>query len=258
MFWTPLHVYTLIPQFVVYIVLAFTVSRLFKDKDKEIKLLPLKICTVLLLLLEVAKQIMGFVTGYSTYWIPLHFCSLFLYFHPLACFYKGKHRDKFILIAGVVSTCLFLFMAVYPNIIYSDDAIRSMWSYVTGKGGSFFELHTVLFHGIGLFTFFLFIFQGLAEFNTKKDVGLVVITYGLYCLIVGPFAQLIDTNFNNFVHSNAPFLENFRLSIIESTGAILGQTIYVLIISVGTILVPLLAYFVLKLLTGLFNKKAND
>ena len=70
MFWTPLHVYTLIPQFVVYIVLAFIISRLLKDKDKETKLLPLKICTVLLLLLEVAKQIMGVVTGYSTYWIP--------------------------------------------------------------------------------------------------------------------------------------------------------------------------------------------
>lgn len=258
MFWTKLHAYTLIPQFIVYIVLAFIINRVLKNKDYETKLLPLKICTALLLLLEVAKQIMGVVTGYSTYWIPLHFCSLFLYFHPLACFYKGKHRDKFILIAGVVSACLFLFMAVYPNIIYSDDAIRSMWNYVTGKGGSFFELHTVLFHGIGLFTFFLFIFQGLAEFNPKKDVVLVVITYGIYCLIVGPFAQLIDTNFNNFVHSNAPFLENIRLSIIENTGAFLGQTMYVLIISIGTILVPLLAYFVLKLLSGLLSKKAND
>ncbi len=257
MFWTPLHVQTLIPQFVVYIVLAFVLSRLLKDKDFETQMLPLKICTALLLLLEIAKQVMGIVTGYSTYWIPLHFCSLFLYFHPLACFYKGKHRDKFILIAGVVSTCLFLFMAVYPNIIYSDAAISSMWDFVTGKGGSFFELHTVLFHGIGLFTFFLFIFQGLAKFSTKRDILLVVVTYGLYCLIVGPFAQLIDTNFNNFVHSNAPFLENIRLSIIESTGAFLGQTIYVLAISIGTILVPLIAYFVLRLLTGLFNKKRD-
>ena len=251
MFWTPLHVYTLIPQFVVYAALAFLLSRVLRNKDLETKLLPLKICTVLLLVLEAAKQIMGVVTGYSTYWIPLHFCSLFLYFHPLACFYKGRHREKFLLIAGVVSTCLFLFMAVYPNVVYSDDAIRSMWAYVHGRGGSFFELHTVLFHGIGTFTFFLVIFQGLASFNTKKDVLLVIATYGLYCLIVGPLAQLIDTNFNNFVRSNAPFLENIRLNIIGSIGAFLGQTIYVLILSVGTILVPLIAYFILKWMTGL-------
>ena len=254
MFWTPLHAYTLIPQFIVYAVIAFILSRALKDKDLETRLLPLKICTALLLLLEAAKQIMGIVTGYSTYWIPLHFCSLFLFIHPLACFYKGKHRDKFILLAGVVSTCLFLFMAVYPSIIYSDDAIRSMWNYLTGRGGSFFELHTVLFHGIGTFTFFLFIFQGLAKFNTKKDVPLVILTYGLYCLIVGPLAQIIDTNFNNFVHSNAPFLENIRLNIINSAGAVLGQTVYVLIISAGTILVPLLAYFVLRALTALFDQ----
>ncbi|MCR5611374.1 MAG: YwaF family protein [Clostridiales bacterium] len=258
MFWTSLHAYTLIPQFVVYIALAFVLSRALKNKDRESQLLPLKICTVLLLVLEAAKQIMGIVTGYSTYWIPLHFCSLFLYFHPLACFCKGKLRERFILIAGVVSTCLFLFMAVYPNIIYSDDAIRSMWNYLTGRGGSFFELHTVLFHGIGTFTFFLFMFQGLIRFNTRKDVVTVVITYGLYCLIVAPVAQLIDTNFNNFVHSNAPFLENIRLSMIESTGAFAGQTVYVLILSVGTILVPLIAYFILKWTTGLFGLKKSD
>lgn len=255
MFWTPLHVYTLIPQFIVYIALAFLLSRVLKNKSFETQLLPLKICTILLLLLEVAKQVMGIVTGYSTYWIPLHFCSLFLYFHPLACFYKGKHRDKFILIAGVVSTCLFLFMVVYPNLIYSDDAIRSMWNYVTGRGGSFFELHTVLFHGIGLFTFFLFMFQGLAKFNTKKDLPLVIVTYGIYCLIVGPFSQLIDTNFNNFVHSNAPFLEDIRLKIIENVGSFLGQTIYVVVISIGTILVPLLAYWILRGLTFVFRQR---
>ena len=255
MFWTPLHAYTLIPQFIVYAALAFFLSRVLRNKDFETKLLPLKICTILLLVLEAAKQIMGFATGYSTYWIPLHFCSLFLYFHPLACFLKGKWRKTFLLIAGVVSTCLFLFMAVYPNIIYSDDAIRSMWAYIHGRGGSFFELHTVLFHGIGLFTFFLFMFQGLIEFDTKKDIVKVVVTYGAYCLIVGPFAQLIDTNFNNFVHSNAPFLESFRLGIIESLGAVPGQTVYVLMISIGTILVPLIAYFVLKLTSGIFAKK---
>ena len=255
MFWTPLHAYTLIPQFVFYIALAFILSRLLKNKDCETQLLPLKICTVILLLLEAAKQITGIVTGYDTYWIPLHFCSLFLYFHPLACFYKGKHRDSLILIAGVVSTCLFLFMAVYPNVIYSDEAVRSMWRFVTGRGGSFFELHTVLFHGIGLFTFFLFVFQGLAKFNTRKDVKLLIVTYGAYCLIAGPIAQIIDTNFNNFVHSNAPFLENIRLAVIESAGPVLGQIVYVLIISAGTILVPLIAYFVLKALTGVFNKR---
>ena len=255
MFWTPLHAYTLIPQFIVYAAIAFILSRALKNKDLETRLLPLKICTVLLLILEAAKQITGVVTGYSTYWIPLHFCSLFLFIHPFACFYKGKHRDKLLLLAGVVSTCLFLFMAVYPNVVYSDDAIRSMWNYITGRGGSFFELHTVLFHGIGTFTFFLFIFQGLARFNTKKDVPLVIMTYGLYCLIVGPLAQLIDTNFNNFVHSNAPFLEEIRLGIINSLGAFLGQTVYVLMISAGTILVPLIAYFVLHGLTALFCQR---
>ena len=258
MFWTQLHVYTLIPQFIIYIALAFVLSRVLRNKDFETQMMPLKVCTLLLLTLEVAKQIVGIVGGYDKYWIPLHFCSLFLYFHPIACFYKGKHRDKFILIAGVVSTCLFLFMAIYPNLIYSDDSIRSMWDFLTGHGGSFINFHTVVFHGIATFTFFLFIFQRLAKFNVKKDVVLIIITYAIYCVIVGPLSQIIDTNFNNFVHSNAPFLENIRLNIRSVVGDIFGQTIYVIMISIGTIIVPLIAYFVLysfdRLFIKLFNK----
>lgn len=257
MFWTELHVYTLIPQFVIYIVLAFILSRVLKNKDYETQLLPLKICTGILLALEVAKQIVGIVNGYDTYWIPLHFCSLFLFIHPIACFYKGKHRDKFILLAGVVSTCLFLFMSVYPNVIYGDGAIKGLWNFVTGQNGSFFDFHTVVFHGIATFTFFLFVFQGLAKFNIKKDIILVIITYAIYCAIVGPVAQIIQTNFNNFVHSNAPFLENARLGLIDTLGGFFGQTVYVLIISIGTILVPLIAYFVLIGLTTLSNKLFN-
>ena len=258
MFWTPLHMYTLIPQFVVYIALAFVLSRVLRNKSYETQLLPLKICTALLLLLEVAKQIMGVVTGYDKYWIPLHFCSLFLYFHPFACFYKGKYRDKMIMIAGVVSTCLFLFMTVYPNLIYSDGAIESMWKYLTGTGGRFFELHTVVFHGIGLFTFFLFMFQGLVRFETKKDMLWILLIYGAYCLFVGPFSQLIDTNFNNFVHSNAPFLEAFRQNLLAGAGTFFGQTIYVLMISVGTILVPMIAYWILRGLSALFGPRKKE
>lgn len=257
MLWTELHAYTLIPEFIVFIVGAFILSRVLKNKSFETQMLPLKICTILLLALEVAKQIVGIVKGYETYWIPLHFCSLFLYFYPIACFYKGKHRDKFLLISGIVSACLFLFMAVYPNLIYSDDAIRSMWAFVTGKGGSFFELHTVLFHGIALFTFFLFAFQGLAKFNIKKDYLVILITFGAYCLIVGVLAQIIDTNFNNFVRSNAPFLEDIRQNLINNLGGFFGQTVYVVIVSVGTIIVPFIGYFLLYGLTTLFNKMFN-
>ena len=65
MFWTSLHAYTLIPQFVFYIVLAFILSRVLKNKDYETKLLPLKICTILMLILEAIKQIRGFVISTS-------------------------------------------------------------------------------------------------------------------------------------------------------------------------------------------------
>ena len=224
-----------------------------KNKDEKTRMLPLTICTILLLVLEVIKQIMGIVTGYDTYWIPLHFCSLFLYFHPLACFYKGKLQDVFKMIASVVSGCLFLFLLVYPNLIYGDGAIRGCWNFITFKGGSFFDFHTVIFHGIALFTFFLFAFQELVKYDLKRDIKWIVIIYAIYCVVVGTISQLIKTNYNNFYHSNAPFLEDFRLKMVDAMGYG-GQIIYVIMISIGTIIVPIIAYFVCKGVKALYNK----
>ena len=253
MFWTRLHVYTLIPEFIIFIGLALFLSIKLKDKDEKTRMLPLTICTIILLVLEVFKQIVGIATGYDTYWIPLHFCSLFLYFHPLACFYKGKLKDVFKMIASVVSSCLFLFLLVYPNLIYGDGAIRGFWNFVTFKGGSFFDFHTVVFHGIALFTFFLFAFQELVNYDLKRDIKWIVIIYAIYCVVVGTISQLIKTNYNNFYHSNAPFLEDFRLKMVDAMGYG-GQIVYVLMISIGTIIVPIIAYFVIKGIKALYHK----
>lgn len=248
-----MHLYTLVPTFIVSILLAMFIAYKLKNKNDKIKKIPLQIVTIVLLLLEIWKQIMGIITGYDTYWIPLHFCSLFLFVLPLSAFYNGKHQEAMKVLGGVVASCLFMFMLIYPNIIYSDGAIIGAYHYITFQGGSFFDFHSVLFHGIALFGFFLFVFQNLCTFNTKRDLKTIIIFFFGYCVIVGTISQLIETNYNNFYHSNAPFLENLRLMMIDKIGYG-GQIIYVMMISVGTIAVPIISYYVLRLLSYL-NKK---
>lgn len=255
MFWTKYHAYVVIPTFIISLLAAFFIGRALRNKDDKIKMLPIQIVTIVLLGLEVWKQVRGFIVGYDLYWIPLHFCSLFLYTLPLASFYKGKYKNEARVLASVVGACLFLFMAVYPAIIYPGEAVPSALNYLLGKGGYFGDFHTVVFHSVAVFSFFLFVFLDVCDYSNKRNLLAVIFFMALYCVIVGPFSQIIKVNFNNFCHCNAPFIENVRVKLTASENwAWLGQTVYVIVISIGTILVPVIAYYFTKLVKKLTNR----
>ena len=254
MFWSKYRAFTLIPVFLLIIVASYFLYKVLKNKEDRKRMLPITIVTIVLLVLEFFKQLLSIIRGYDLYHIPLHFCSLFLYFLPLAVFYKGKLNNTFRVLAGVISTCLFLFMSIYPLLIYPDADIDKIKVFFSGEDiYRFFQFHSVVFHNIALLPFFFFAFGKVCEFDTKKDIKAIVIAFAIYAVIAGSLANIIDTNFNNFRSCNADFLENVRVGLVDSMGAI-GQLIYVLIIGVGTILVPIAAYFILKLFTKAYEK----
>ena len=254
MFWSRFRAYTLIPVFIFVIISSYFICKLLKDKDDKTRMLPIKVITIILLVLEFFKQLFSIIRGYDLYHIPLHFCSLFLYFLPLAVFYNGKYKDTFRTLAFVISTCLFMFMSIYPLLIYPDGDIERMKLFFNGKDFyAFFQFHSVIFHNIALYPFFLFAFSGVVKHDTKRDIRTIVIAFAIYSVIAGALANIIDTNFNNFRHCNADFLENVRVSLVNNMGSI-GQLIYVLMIGVGTIIVPILSYLIFKLFEKIYNK----
>ena len=247
MFWSQFRAYTLIPVFIFIILSSYLISYLLKDKDDKVRMLPIKIVTIILLVLEVIKQTLSIILrGYDLYHIPLHFCSLFLYFLPIASFYNGKHKDVFRTLGAVISTCLFLFMSIYPLLIYPDGDIYGIKEFLGGNLERFFQFHSVVFHNIALYPFFFFAFNKVLNHDKKKDIKAIIIAFVIYSVIAGTLANLIDTNFNNFKSCNADFLENVRVAMVDKIG-VFGQVIYVLMIGVGTVIVPLLAYLILKL-----------
>lgn len=253
MFWSKEHLYTLIPTMIVEFILAIIIGHFLKDKDEKVKMIPIKVIAIVLLVLELAKQIYSFVDGYDLYRLPFHFCSLFLYFIPVAVFYNGKYKNIFKLLSIVISACLFMFLCIYPNVIYSGESIKRSIDFITFKGGSFIDFHSWIFHSIAVFLFFLFLFLDVYKFDIKKDIKIILIAFAIYCVIVGPFSQIVKTNYNNFYHSNAPFIEDVRVKLISSLDWG-GQVIYVLMVSVGTLIVPILSYFIFRGLSALKNK----
>ena len=72
--WSSIHAKTVLPSISVMIVLAITIGWLLRNKSEKIRMIPIQVISVVILLLEVAKQIYCIVTGYDLYSIPLHFC----------------------------------------------------------------------------------------------------------------------------------------------------------------------------------------
>ena len=85
--WTSSEAIVLPIALIVAILITLVVSFLTRKKGEVVRRIPLMVLSIIVWLLELVKQVLNIVSGYSLWAIPLHFCSLFLYFYPLASFF---------------------------------------------------------------------------------------------------------------------------------------------------------------------------
>ncbi len=235
--WSSNHVKTLLPSFIVMIAIGALLRFFLIKKSERVRFIPFQIVATFIFVIEVIKQVKEFTspTGYDLYSIPLHFCSLFIFMLPLMAFYHGKHKEKVRGVTTALCGSLFLLMAIYPNLIYSGNAIENCFK-------NFWDFHTTFFHVFATFAFVLIIALDLHKPEPKKDAIYILVFIACYCVIAGVMAQVLETNFNNFYQCNVPPLETVRLSVKASIGNALGQAIYVVIVTVADLIFVSLAY----------------
>lgn len=132
--WTSAHAKTLPPAVLAMIILSVILRLTLGKREKRIRIIPMQILTVILLILEVVKQVVSFYRGYDLYHIPLHFCSLFLFVFPAMCFYRGKYEN----LVGGISSGLCAATAgltlIYPNLIYGAWTLKTfsptLWAFI--------------------------------------------------------------------------------------------------------------------------------
>lgn len=245
--WTHEHAVTLLPAVVIMIIVAALLQRYLCNKPRHIRVIPMRIVAVLLVLLEIGKQVLSLIRGYDLYHIPLHFCSLFIFMIPVAAFYTGRHREKIMGITGALCYAVVILMLIYPNLIYSDTDIQTYTR-------NYFAFHTVTFHNLVLFAAILFVALDLhAPSSGERKV--LAIYIAIYCIIAAIAAQLLQTNFNNFYSCNVPPLEDVRIAMQGVLGYWPTQIIYVLIVLVLDIAFTQLAYSVYHGLHTLISKR---
>lgn len=220
---------------IVTLVISFLLNKFLKDRDDKIKELPLKLIAVVIVVLEIIKQIRCIVVGYSLYNIPLHYCSLFVFLFPFAQFGNSKIKDFIKPVAFASSLLVSISLYIGPSSIIGNACDNIFVSFP--------RFHTFTFHY--LVTLYCALSIALNDYKPKKnDYKTVIFAISIYGIIAIMFSYLLDTNYCNFLYSTLDFIDEIRI--------IIGQIPYVLLvfvaITVGTLIVSLGYYYCYNLL----------
>jgi len=233
--WSKSDVKVLLLTLLAMILITVVLWIFLHKKEEKYKKIPLIIITSILLILEIIKQTKAIMDGYSNWTIPLHFCSLFLYFFPLAVFTKGKVQEFGKTMSFVCSLWLCVLFYFNPGGIIGSTTTQNVF-------GSFGSFHTFFYHHLAIL--FLFVSVSLHFYNfTFKNLIYVVIGFAIYAIVGVSVAHLTNTNFCNLLESNIPFMESFRQHV--------GQVIYT--IAMSFMLFSPLCYFNILLLIVLIR-----
>ena len=237
--WEQQQIQTLLPSIAVMLVVSIVLRRFLIHKEWKIRMIPFQIVAILIVLLEIGKQSLSFVDGYDLYHLLFHFCSLVVIMVPVMAFYRGKYQQQVIAITASLLTSVALLMFIYPALIYSGNDVDKFFT-------SYFAFHTVSFHTLSVFAFFLLIALELYTPVAKAEWKSVMWFIVVFCVISATMSQLLETNFNNFYSCNVPPLEEVRISLQGVLGYGLTQLIYVLIVTVLDILFVQMSYWMIR------------
>ena len=225
------------------IIIAITITLYFtlRKKSDKIRAIPLQVIAVIILILEVFKQSISIRDGYSFWTIPLHYCSLFLFFIPLAQLTRERTRNFIKPVAFSAASAMTLLFYVNPSSIIGSSASDMFIS--------FSKFHTFTFHHLVILYLLLSIV--LRNYTPKwKHFISVLIVMTIYFAIGMTAAHLLDTNYCNFLTSNIPFMESLRLK----TGQVFYSIAMFFFITGGTALLNFIYFLIYKLFTR--KKKA--
>ena len=245
--WTPTHVQTLLPAIIVMLILAAILRLTLGKKDREIRMIPFQFFSCALVVLEIGKQAFSLYRGYDLYHLPFHFCSMLIFLPAIMAFYRGKHEKTITCITTAVLAAVFILTAVYPDLIYSAQAVKEFST-------NFFSFHTVAFHNIAMFLFVLIPALDLHQPAPQGETKKVLLFILGFCVISASMAHLLQTNYNNFYTCNIAPLEAVRVSVENVTGSTVAAIVYALIVTAMNLLFVTGSYWFYRLIRMLLAK----
>lgn len=203
--------------FVVMLIITTASYFLLRRRGENIKRIPFIIIAALMLSLEVYKQIENFkLESLNLYWLPLHYCSLFFLFIPLAEFTRGRFREYFKAVSFSAALTVSIFFYIAPQCILGRSTELMI--------GEFYHFHSFLFHNLIILYVMLSIALGSYRYRRGDFLRVFLLFFG-YCIIAIPMSHILNTNYCNFLFTIIKPLEYVRVNC--------GQFIYSLIFLFG-------------------------
>lgn len=240
----------LIGGIIIIVVISILLKKFLGNKGEKVKKIPLQVLAVIIVLLEIAKQIYYFIkfkqTGvFDKYVLPIHFCSLFIILFPFVQFTKKKYADFLRPMPMCYAVIMALMLYINPHALLGN-ACSNIFA-------NFHNFHTYAFHHVVLAYFAFSI--ALDDYTPHKNDWIkCLIGAGIYALYAVPLAYLLNTNYVNILSSAFGPLESIRLSMVNDIGYVLAQIIYDLIMAV----VASLTLFLISKCYYLIYKKVKN
>ena len=186
------------------VLISYFIYLITKNKSKKVRTIPFVVITVVLLIMEVAKQIYSIVNGYDLYYIPLQICSLFLFCFPLAVFARGR-VSKWGWCMCLCLGCSLAFAQLFLSQILTRDYIFKLFT----AQGTPFHYHTVFYHHLVVLFFVLMLF--LKPYKPdKRDIIPTIILYAGFMIISCIAANVLHTNYSGYINYGAAIFDYFK------------------------------------------------
>lgn len=170
------HIVTLI---IFLLIVAFCAYKCRKiGKDKAIFLT--KIIAIVVTVLEIIKITIAFINGEGDkldHWVPLYFCSMFIYAAWLAGYAKGKIADLgrvFVGTGGIIAGLSFL---IFPTTSFT---MYPLFHY--------FCMYSMVYHSLMVFLGITYLLNGVVKIDKKSFID-----YVIFCSVLNILAIIVNS-----------------------------------------------------------------
>lgn len=170
------HIVTLI---IFLLIVAFCAYKCRKiGKDKAIFLT--KIIAIVVTVLEIIKITIAFINGEGDkldHWVPLYFCSMFIYAAWLAGYAKGKIADlgrAFVGTGGIIAGLSFL---IFPTTSFT---MYPLFHY--------FCMYSMVYHSLMVFLGITYLLNGVVKIDKKSFID-----YVIFCSVLNMLAIIVNS-----------------------------------------------------------------
>lgn len=170
------HIVTLI---IFLLIVAFCAYKCRKiGKDKAIFLT--KIIAIVVTVLEIIKITIAFINGEGDkldHWVPLYFCSMFIYAAWLAGYAKGKIADlgrAFVGTGGIIAGLSFL---IFPTTSFT---MYPLFHY--------FCIYSMVYHSLMVFLGITYLLNGVVKIDKKSFID-----YIIFCSVLNILAIIVNS-----------------------------------------------------------------